>query len=101
MSKLAVIGTVEMPAEKRDQVLPLLMAHRRRCLRDEPGTLQFEVMVPREDNSKLFIYEVYASDAAFDVHREAPSRAQWLQDTAGMGVKVVGTRCTPVEESVA
>ena len=40
MSKLAVIGTVEMPPEKRDQVLRLLMAHRGRCLRDEPGTLQ-------------------------------------------------------------
>jgi (4S)-4-hydroxy-5-phosphonooxypentane-2,3-dione isomerase len=97
MSKLAVIGTVEIPPEKRDQVLHLLMAHRGRCLRDEPGTLQFEVMIPREDNSKLHIYEVYESDAAFAVHRESASIAQWLRDTDGMGVKVVATRCTPAQ----
>ena len=97
MSKLAVIGTVEVPPGKRDQVLRLLLAHRARCLKDEPGTLQFEVMMPREDESKLLIYEIYQSDAAFDAHRRAPARAQWLQDTAGMGVKLVATMCTPVE----
>lgn len=97
MSKLAVIGTVEVPPGKRDQVLRLLMAHRARCLKDEPGTLQFEVMIPREDDSKLLIYEIYQSDAAFDVHRKGPSRAQWLKETDGMGVNVVATRCTPVE----
>ena len=97
MSKLVVIGTVETSPEKRDQVLRLLMAHRGRCLRDEPGTLQFEVMIPREDNSKLHIYEVYESDAAFAVHRESASIAQFRRDTEGMGVKVVATRCTPVE----
>jgi hypothetical protein len=31
----------------------LLMAHKARCLKDEPGTLQFAVMVPRKDNAKV------------------------------------------------
>jgi (4S)-4-hydroxy-5-phosphonooxypentane-2,3-dione isomerase len=97
MSKLAIVGTVEMPPEKRDQVLGLLLAHKGRCLRDEPGTLQFEVMMPREDNSKLHIYEVYESDAAFDVHWKAASIAQFRRDIDGMGVKIVATRCSPVE----
>ena len=58
MSKLAIMGTVELAPEKRDQVLPLLMAHRRRCLKDEPGTLQFEVVLPRDDHSRILIYEL-------------------------------------------
>jgi quinol monooxygenase YgiN len=44
----------------------------------------------------MLIYEVYQDDAAFEAHRNAPSRAQWLKDTAGMGVKVLATFCTPV-----
>jgi autoinducer 2-degrading protein len=97
MSKLVIMGTVEVTPEKRDQVLPLLMAHRARCLKDEPGTLQFEVVLPRDDHSRILIYEVYQDDAAFEAHRNAPSRAQWLEETAGMSVKVLATRCTPVE----
>ena len=96
MSKLAIIGTVDVVPGKRDQVLPLLMAHRARCLRDEPGTLQFEVIVPRDDDSKILAYEVYQDDAAFEAHRNAPSRAKWLEETAGMGVTVRATKCTPV-----
>jgi (4S)-4-hydroxy-5-phosphonooxypentane-2,3-dione isomerase len=97
VSKLVIMGTVEVAPEKRDQVLPLLMAHRARCLKDEPGTLQFEVVLPRDDHSRILIYEVYKDDAAFEAHRNAPSRAQWQEETAGMGVKVLATKCTPVE----
>ena len=52
MPKLAIIGTLEVAPGRKDEVLPLLMAHRARCLKDEPGTLQFEVLVPREDDRK-------------------------------------------------
>ena len=97
MSKLVVMGTIEVAPEKRAEVLPLLMAHRARCLKDEPGTLQFEVALPREDDSRILIYEVYKDDAAFEAHRNAPSRTQWQEETTGMDVKVIATRCTPVE----
>jgi (4S)-4-hydroxy-5-phosphonooxypentane-2,3-dione isomerase len=97
MSKLVIIGTIEFAPGKRDQVTPLLMEHRARCLKNEPGTLQFEVMLPREDDSRILIYEVYQDDAAFEAHRNAPSIGQWRGATAGIGVKVIATRCTPVE----
>ncbi len=71
MPKLAIIGTIEVAPGRRDQVLPLLMAHGARCLKDEPGTLRFEVMISR---AKLLVYEVYQDDAAFDNHRNGPLR---------------------------
>ncbi|QPF90238.1 putative quinol monooxygenase [Bradyrhizobium commune] len=97
MSKLAIMGTIEVAAGKRDQVVPLLMAHRARCLKDEPGTLQFEVALPRDDDSRVLLYEVYQDDAAFEMHRNSASIAQRRQETEGMDVKVIATRCTPVE----
>jgi quinol monooxygenase YgiN len=42
-------------------------------MQDEPGTLQFEVLAPREDDTKVLLYEVYRDDAAFDVHFNGPS----------------------------
>jgi quinol monooxygenase YgiN len=73
------------------------MAHRARCLKDEPGTLQFEVLAPREDDTKVLIYEVYQDDAAFDVHFNGPSIARAREEAAGMMLKLYGTRCALIE----
>jgi quinol monooxygenase YgiN len=37
-------------------------------LKDEPGTLAFEVLKAREGDTTLLIHEVYQDDAAFDAH---------------------------------
>jgi (4S)-4-hydroxy-5-phosphonooxypentane-2,3-dione isomerase len=97
MPKLAIIGTLEVAPERRDEVLPLLMAHRARCLKDEPGTLQFEVLVPREDDTKVLLYEVYRDHAAFNVHWNGTSVARLREEATGMIVKVSGTRCALAE----
>ena len=68
MSKLAIIGTIQVKPGTRDSVLAAVLAHRERCLRDEPGTLQFEVLVPKDDDAKLMLYEVYTDAAAFKAH---------------------------------
>jgi quinol monooxygenase YgiN len=100
MPKLAIIGTVEVTPGRRDEFLPLLMAHRARCLRDEPGTLQFEVLLPRDDKTKVLIYEVYRDDAAFDAHLNGASMKRVREEAGGMMVKPpYGTRCALVEET--
>jgi len=97
MPKLAIIAIIETAAGKRDQVVPLLKTHGARCLKDEPGTLHFEIMVPREDDSKIYLHEVYQDDAAFETHRNSASIARFRQESAGMIVKIDVIRTTPVE----
>ena len=97
MAKFANVVTIEAAPGRRDEVVTSLMAHKARCLKDEPGTLQFEVLVPKDDDTKVFSYEVYRDDAAFETHRNAPSLAQLLEEVAGMVVKLHGTRCTVVD----
>ena len=97
MPKLAIVATIEVAPERRDQLLLLLMAHRARCLKDEPGTLQFEVLASREDDTKVLLYEVYRDDAAFDVHLNGPHIERVREEAAGMILKLFGTRCSLVE----
>jgi Antibiotic biosynthesis monooxygenase len=59
MPKFATVSTIEVAPGRRDQLIPLLMAHKARCLKSEPETLQFEVMLPRDDDAKVLLYEVY------------------------------------------
>ena len=97
MPKLALIATIEVVEGQRDRLLLLLKAHGARSLKDEAGTLQFEVLVPREDDTKLLVYEVYRDDAAFEEHRNAVSIARFRKETDGMFEKIYATRCTPAE----
>jgi (4S)-4-hydroxy-5-phosphonooxypentane-2,3-dione isomerase len=93
VAKFAIVATIEVTPGQRDQLLPLLKAHRARCLKDEPGTLQFEILLPKDDDTKVLLHEVYRDDAAFEVHRNGPSLARWQEETAGMVAKLYGTRC--------
>lgn len=91
MPKVGIIATVEAEPGRRDEVLSVLMAHRARCLKDEPGTLQFEIMVPQGEDSKLLVFEVYRDEAAHEAHRNAPSILLWRKERAGMIAKIVAT----------
>jgi quinol monooxygenase YgiN len=97
MPKFANVVTIEVALGQRDQILPLLVAHKTRCLKDEPGTLQFEILLPKDDDTKVLSYEVYRNDAAFEVHRNGPSLAQWRKETAGMVMKLHGMRCAVLD----
>jgi len=97
MPKLANVVTIEVAQGRRDQILSLLAAHKTRCLRDEPGTLQFEILLPKDDDTKVLSYEVYRDDAAFEVHRNGSSLARLREEIAGLVMKLQGTRCTVVD----
>ena len=97
MPKLALIATIDVTKGKRDQLLSLLRAHGARCLKDEPGTLKFEVLMPREDDATLIVYEVYRDDTAFEDHRNAASIARFREEAGGLFGKIHVTRCTPAE----
>jgi quinol monooxygenase YgiN len=96
MSKFANVVTIEVAPGRRDQVVTLLAAHKAR-LKDESGTLQFEVLLPKDDDTKVFSFEMYRDAAAFEVHLNGPSLAQLRKETAGMVVKLHGVRCTVVD----
>jgi quinol monooxygenase YgiN len=98
MAKLAVIGTIEVQPGARAEVLRAVLAHRDRCLKDEPGTLQFEVLVPSEDSAKLMLYELYADNAAFSAHMHGTSMAKVREEVGAKVVGLTGIRCTPGTE---
>ena len=97
MAKLAIIGTVRAMPGRRNDLLPLLTAHRDRCLKDEPGTLQFEIFAARENETDVLLYELYRDDAAFESHRTGASFTRWRAETVEMVATIFGTRNTLIE----
>lgn len=91
MSKFAVVATYEIAPGQIGTFLPMLFAHRDRCLRDEPGTLRFEVLQP-ENN--LMLVEVYEDEAAFEAHRNGASVARFREEAASVERKLTFTKCS-------
>ena len=97
MSKLAIVATIQVAPGRREEYLKFLAAHASRCLKNEPGTLMFEVLLPHGQQDTVMLYEVYASKEAFDAHWNGASMAQVRRETDGLQVSLKGTRCDLVE----
>jgi autoinducer 2-degrading protein len=68
------VVTVEFVAvpEKRVDFRAALIDNARASRETEPGCRQFDVTVSSDDDSLLFLYEVYDDRAAFDAHVASP-----------------------------
>lgn len=97
MAKLAIVATIKTVEGKRDEYLKHLVAHGKRCLATEPGTLRFDIMLPNDDANTILLYEVYESPEAFDAHWNGASIKQTREDAKGLSVSMTGTRCALVE----
>jgi quinol monooxygenase YgiN len=97
MAKFAIVATIKTAPGKRNEYLKHLKAHAQRCLATEPGTLNFEILVPQKEADTIMLYEIYASPEAFEAHWTGPSIQQAKQDTTGLQVSLSGVRCDFIE----
>lgn len=60
----------EIAEDKVEQFRPIMGRQAENSLTKEPGCLQFDVAVDPKDPCKIFLYEVYVDEAAFQAHLE-------------------------------
>ena len=68
--------------------LPLMRDNARTSLANEPGCRRFDVLLPEGGAGWLRLYEIYDSEAAFDVHCRTPHFLSFKAATADMVAKV-------------
>jgi quinol monooxygenase YgiN len=80
MGKVALNVTIDCFPGSRNEVICALLAHRERCLKHEPGTLQFEVLVPVDFQHRIYLFELYRDDSALDAHIKGSSISIYLEE---------------------
>ncbi len=50
---------------------------------NEPGNFRFDICQSREDPTSFLLYEVYASQADIEAHRQTAHYARWRDAVAG------------------
>ena len=68
MGKIAIVARFEANEGSLEDLLTLTTQHAKRCLEREPGCLYFDIMVPREQDNEIVLYEIYKDQAALDSH---------------------------------
>ena len=80
MSKIGIAVLYKVKSGQRATVLELVKGHAERTKANEPGCLQFEVLVPHDQEDELRLFEMYADADAFKAHTQAPYLARIGQD---------------------
>ncbi len=76
MSKICLVVDFTVKPGTKAQFLDIIGEHAAKTLAGEEGCLQFEVCDPVEGGNRVFLYEMYADDAAFEVHKASPTLAR-------------------------
>ncbi len=61
----------------------LVDANARASCRDEAGCRRFDVLVPKDEEDRVVLYEIYEDRAAFDAHLATAHYAAFNRDSAG------------------
>ena len=72
MSRIALVVEFKVKPGKREDFLKVIRGHAAGTKQDEPGCLQFDVLIPDEGENTVMLFEMYKDDAAFGVHVNSP-----------------------------
>ena len=72
MTRFAIQVTLKLQPGRADAFVPHILANAESAVRDEPDCHDFQVFQSADDPDSFVLFEVYASAAALDVHRETP-----------------------------
>ena len=97
MARFAIVATFDLAEGRMDEFMPLLLAHRDRCLKEEPGTLRFDVLRPKKLVNQVMLYEEYLDEAAFQVHWNGASVSRLRSVSTDMIAKLDGVPCAVLE----
>lgn len=98
MSKVALPVDLKIAEGILEQFLDRARRHAETCLAEEEGCLRFDILVPREGGNRVFLYELYADQAAVETHLSTPGMARYLEDTKEMIAERTRIPCTLVNE---
>jgi (4S)-4-hydroxy-5-phosphonooxypentane-2,3-dione isomerase len=73
----ALVVSLQVKPEKRDQFLSAAEDDSTCSVRDEPGCLRFDVLQDNADPNHFFFYEVYQDEDAVKAHTSTPHYARW------------------------
>jgi autoinducer 2-degrading protein len=72
MSKIALVVEFNIKVGQREAFLEIMRGHVAGTKQDEEGCLQFDILIPEDDDNKVMLVEMYLDNTALDIHIASP-----------------------------
>lgn len=67
-----IVAPIQIKEGHKDEFIEALLDDAKGSVNDEPGCLRFDVVQDAADANRVWLYEVYKDEAAFQAHTQAP-----------------------------
>lgn len=76
-----IVAPIQIKQGFKEQFVEEMIGDARGSVNDEPGCLRFDVIQDANDENRIWLYEVYKDEAAFQAHTQAPHFIKWRDAT--------------------
>lgn len=76
-----IIAPIQIKEGYKAQFIEAVVEDARSSERNEPGCLRFNVIQDADDPNRVWVYEVYKDEAAFQAHTQAPHFLKFREAT--------------------
>ena len=71
-----IVAPIQIKDGHKEEFIKAMLENARGAVRDEPGCLRFDVIQDGGDANRIWLYEVYRDEAAFQTHMQTPHFAK-------------------------
>jgi quinol monooxygenase YgiN len=82
-----IIAPIQIKDGVKEQFLEAMLPNAQGSANTEPGCLRFDVIQDAGDPHRIWLYEVYEDEAAFQAHTQAPHFIKWRDGTQDLRVE--------------
>ena len=72
-----IVAPIQIKEGYKERFVEAMLDDARGSVRDEPGCLRFDVVQDGGDSNRIWLYEVYVDEAAFEAHLKTPHFIKW------------------------
>jgi autoinducer 2-degrading protein len=76
-----VMAPIQIKKGFKDRFVEEIIADAKGSVTNEPGCLRFDVIQDSNDPDRVWLYEVYRDEAAFEAHTQSPHFIRWRDAT--------------------
>ncbi len=84
MAGYVITVDFEIAPDQHKHFVTLVRENAKRSLADEPGCRRFDVALPHDGPNRVFLYEIYDDEAAFQAHLRSPHFKSFAAATKDM-----------------
>lgn len=72
-----IVAPIQIKQGHKEEFIQAMLEDAKGSVSNEPGCLRFDVIQDGADPNRIWLYEVYRDEAAFQAHLQTPHLIKW------------------------